>query len=244
MPLLNNPLRVCVCVAVRCDNGINKQGGPRCRLSRWWGVMYNAEKELGVYTMSATHHGIGDFSVIVPGTTTTSLFLVLNRTNFTSSSPSSSSPLPNIPSTVSPACLKKLHTSFATSSALLVPFLLPVPSPFMLLSAASRSTCEGSVAVSTALDTAFRLMGSSGAVVVEVETRPEARTTAPVERERMSVLLTPGFWARRVRRRVVSSGYFEHVNLSSAKHGVYSVRSVATCFAECSFMHQVIAWQP
>lgn len=40
----------------------------------------------------------------------------------------------------------------------------------------------------------------------ELEGRPEARTTAPLARERMSVEVTPGFWARRVRSAVVSSG--------------------------------------
>lgn len=41
----------------------------------------------------------------------------------------------------------------------------------------------------------------------ELEINPDVRTIAPVSRDRMRVLWTPGFWLSRVRRDSVSSGY-------------------------------------
>jgi hypothetical protein len=111
------------------------------------------------------------------GTTTSSFFFVLNRKSFTSSLPPFSSCV------VWPAFLTKFHTSLATASAFRVPFLSPsVSVPPMPLGAASPSS------------------EISSAVIKPVE-----RTIAPVSRERIRVLCTPGLFERRARSAAVSS---------------------------------------
>jgi hypothetical protein len=111
------------------------------------------------------------------GTTTSSFFFVLNRRSFTSSLPPLSSCV------VWPAFLTKFHTSLATASAFRVPFLSPsVSVPPMPLGAASPSS------------------EMSSAVIKPVE-----RTIAPVSRDRIRVLCTPGLFERRARSAEVSS---------------------------------------
>jgi hypothetical protein len=43
---------------------------------------------------------------------------------------------------------------------------------------------------------------------VLLEIKPDVRTIAPVSRDNMRVLCTPGFWLSRVSRANVSSGWF------------------------------------
>ncbi|KAK3067012.1 rRNA processing protein [Teratosphaeriaceae sp. CCFEE 6253] len=83
----------------------------------------------------------------------------------------------------------KSHTILATSSALRVPLFLatpfsaPLPPVPLVAGAAAAPSCSISSAV----------------------TSPDDRTMAPVSRERMSVLWTPGRWERRARSASVSA---------------------------------------
>jgi hypothetical protein len=114
---------------------------------------------------------------LASGTITSSFFLVRKRNSFTSSlSPFNSS-------VVSRAFFTKFHTSLATASAFRVPLFVPsVSVPPMPLGAASPSS------------------EMSSAVI-----RPVERTIAPVSRERIRVLRTPGREERRARSAAVSS---------------------------------------
>lgn len=121
---------------------------------------------------------------------TSSFLLVLNLNKRHSSS------VPISSSTILPALAKKPHTSLATSSALLSPPELPGrPSVASTrLRDAKMFEVEAGGWTGSALE--FSL----------VEINPEVRTMSPVSRRRISVDCTPGFWERRVKRAVVSSG--------------------------------------
>ena len=104
-----------------------------------------------------------------------------------------------------PALEKKLQTHFATSSALFKPSLL-LRRPPLMSSAAPLDVWTESMptARGAAPEEDERAAGDAG-FETEVK-RPEARTTAPLVRDRIRVDVTPCFCARRVRRAEVSPG--------------------------------------
>jgi hypothetical protein len=113
---------------------------------------------------------------------TSSFFFVLSLRSLTSSSLSRSS-------TRLPAAFKNVQTELAMSSALWMPLSFRP-----LVYASADDSLE-----------AGRVLFVFGEELLEIN--PDVRTIAPVSRESMSVLCTPGFWPRRVRRASVSSGY-------------------------------------
>jgi hypothetical protein len=124
-----------------------------------------------------------DVDLSLPGTMTNSFFFVRSRSSLTSSSLSK-------PSTKLPAAFIKDQTILATSSALCIPLsLFPFVRP------------SGVVSREEAGGTLF------GFAEDDLDMSPEVRTMAPLSRDMMMVLWTPGFWLRRVRRASVSSGW-------------------------------------
>lgn len=116
-----------------------------------------------------------------PGTITSSFFFVRTRRSLASSnSPFSSS-------IIVPALCMNFHTSLATSSALFVPrFFFSPSTPFVCPPLLPGGTTSPSA--------------SSSSV-----TSPDDRTIAPVSRDKINVLWTPGRFESRARRLAVSS---------------------------------------
>ena len=125
--------------------------------------------------------------VHIPGTMTSSFFLVRSLSSLTSSSASN-------PSTIVPAAPTNAHTILATSSA----SFIPPPWP-LLFSLPSSLSSKAPTAESRGypLSVLFRsLEGDSapfGVPLLVAEIRPVVRTMQPSVRESTSVDCTPGF---------------------------------------------------
>lgn len=134
------------------------------------------------------------------GTITSSFFFVLSLNSFNSSSFSN-------PSTNDPAEATNDQTILAKSSALCMPTsFLPLVYP-----SGPLSSEVGKV-----------LFGFAEELF---EIKPDVRTMAPVSRERMRVLCTPGFWLSLVSKERVSSGAFwVIITLADEDAGTISVK--------------------